>query len=81
MVVWGRGNYICSSGFGFLGFEVLFLEHLHNSIQDVMCRVTLTQPAGGKDLTKTDSTTIKIQLHPQNQHKRHKGYPKSIKFR
>ena len=30
---------------------------------------------------KNDSTTIKTQLHPESQHKRHKGHPMSIKFR
>ena len=55
--------------------------HLHNSTEDLVGGVTLSQPAKGKDLPKKDPTTIKTQLHPENQHKRHKGHPKSIKFR
>ena len=67
--------WVCS-----LGFVVFFWQHLHNSIQDVVGRVTLSQSAGGKDPPKNDPTTIKTQLHPENQHKWHKGYPKSIKY-
>ena len=68
--------WVCS-----LGFVVFFWQHLHNSIQDVVGRVTLSQSAGGKDPPKNDPTKIKAQLHPGSQHKEHKGYPKSIKFR
>ena len=65
----------------FLGLMVLFWKHLHNMIQDVVGRMTLSQPAGGKDPPKNNPTTIKTQLHPENQHKWHKGHPKSIMFR
>ena len=65
----------------FLGFVVLFWQHLHNNIQDMVGRVTLSQPAGGMDPRKNNPTIIKSQLHPENQHKWHKGHPKSIKFR
>ena len=41
-------------------------------------RVTLIQPARGKDPPKNDPTTIKTQLHPKSQHKWHKGHHKSI---
>ena len=64
-----------------LGFVVLFWQHLHNSIQDVVGGVTCSQTAGGKNPPKDDPTTIKTQLHPQSQHKWHKGCPKSIKFK
>ena len=57
------------------------LQHLHNSIHDVVGGVTLSQPAGGKDPPKKDPTTIKTQLLPESQYKWHKGHPKSIKFR
>ena len=65
----------------FLGFVVLFWKHQHKSIQDMVGRVTLSQPATEKDPPKKDPTTIKTQLHPENKHKMHKGKPKSIKFR
>ena len=65
----------------FMGFVVLFWQHLHKSIQDVVGRVTFSHPAGGKDPPKSDPTTIKTQLHPERQHQWHKGYPKSITFR
>ena len=65
----------------FLGFVVLFWQHLHNNVQDVVGGMTLSQPAGEKDPLKKDPKTIKTQLHAENQHKRHKGHPKSIKFR
>ena len=65
----------------FLGFVILFWQHLHNSIQDVVGGVTLSQPAGGKDPPKKDPTTIKLQTHPESQHKWHKGHPKSMRFR
>ena len=64
----------------FLGFVILFWQHLHDSIQDMVGGVTLN-PVGGKDSTKNNPTTIKTQLYPQNQHKWHKGHPKRIKFR
>ena len=48
---------------------------MHNSIQDVVSRVTLSQPAGEKDPPKNDPTIIKTQLHQESQHKWHKGHP------
>ena len=65
----------------FLDFVVFFWQQLHNDIQDVVGSMTLSQSAGGKDPPRNDSTTIKTQLHPESQHKWHKGHPKSIKFR
>ena len=64
----------------FLGYVVFFWQHLHNSIQNMVGRETLSKPAGGKDPTKNNPTTIKTQLYPQNQHKWHKGHPKNFKF-
>ena len=64
-----------------LGFVVLFWQHKHSNTQDVVGGVTLSQPAGGKDLPKNDPTTIKTQLHAKSQLKQPKGHPKSIKFR
>ena len=64
-----------------LGFVVFFWQYLHKRTQNVVGEVTLSQPAAEKDPPKKDPTTIKTQLHPENQHKRHKGHPKSIKFR
>ena len=55
--------------------------NLHNSIRDMVGRVTLSQPAGGKNTTKNDPTTTKTQLQQDSLHKWHKGHPKSIKFR
>ena len=65
--------WVCS-----LGFVLLFWQHLHNSIQDMVGRVTLSQPAAGKNTPKNDPTTIKTQIQPESQHKWH---PKSSKFR
>ena len=65
----------------FLDFVVLFWQHLHIRTQDVVGGVMLSQPATGKDPPKKDPTTIKTKLHPENQHKRHKGCPKNIKLR
>ena len=65
----------------FLGFVILFWQHLHNSILDAVGGVTLSQPAGGKDPMKNKPKTIKTQEHPENQHKWHKRHQKSIKFR
>ena len=67
--------WVCS-----LGFVVFFWQHLHNSIQDAVDGVTLSQLARGKDPPKKDPKTIKTQLHPENQHKWHKAHPKSIKY-
>ena len=39
--------WVCS-----LGFVVYFWQHLYNSIQDKVGRVTLSQPAGRKDPSK-----------------------------
>ena len=44
---------------------VFFRQHLYNSIQDVVGRVILNQPAGGKDPPKNDPTTIKTQPNIQ----------------
>ena len=45
--------------------------HLHNRKQEVVDRLTLRQPAGGKDPPKKDPTTTKNQKHTQSQHKPH----------
>ena len=45
--------------------------HLPNRIQDVVGRVTLSKPAGGKDPPQKDPTTTKNQRHTQSQHKPH----------
>ena len=42
-----------------MGFVVLFWQHLHNSIQDVVDGVTLSQPDGGKDPPKNDQQQSK----------------------
>ena len=60
---------------------IFFWQHLYNSTQDMLGTVTLSEPAREKDPPKKDPTTIKTKLHPESQHKRHKGHPKSIKFR
>ena len=65
----------------FLGFVVLFWQHLHNSMKDAVGGVTLSETAGEKDPPKNGPTTTKTQLHPESQYKRHKGHPRSIKFR
>ena len=52
-------SYFCRYGFCFLGFVVLFWQHLYNSIQDVVDGVTLTEPARGKNTPKNDPTTSK----------------------
>ena len=61
----------------FLGFVVLFWKHLHNSIQDMIGRVTLSQPDGGKDPPRNDPTTIKTQLHPGANINGIKGIPRA----
>ena len=61
-----------------MGSVVLLRQHPHNSTQDMVGGVTLSQPDGGKDTTKKDPTTIKIQVHPEIKHKLH---PKSSHFR
>ena len=79
MVLWGKlylRVWVC-----FLGSVVLFRQHQQNSTQDVVGELTLSQPAARKDPRKNDPTTIKTQLHVENQHKRHKGHPKNIKFK
>ena len=65
----------------FLDFVVLLWQHLHNSTQDVMERVTFNQLARGKTPLRNDPTIIKTQLHPESQHKWHKGRSKTIKVR
>ena len=65
----------------FLGSVVLFWQHQHNSIQDVVGRMTFSESATGKDPPKNIPTTIKTQLHPERQHRQYNGHPKSIKFR
>ena len=57
----------------FLSFMVFFWQHLHNSTQAMVGRVTLSQPARGKDPSKKDPATIKLQLYPENQIKAIKG--------
>ena len=64
-----------------LGFVVLFWQQLHNSTQDVVVAVTLSQLAGVKDQPKNDPTTIKTQLYPETQHNQYKENPKIIGFR
>ena len=39
--------------------------------------MNLSRPAGGKEPPKNDPTTIKTQLHPESQHKKHIGHPKA----
>ena len=74
--------FVCGGLFaGLCSFLLVTYSIPDYSIQDLVGGVTLSQPAGGKDPPKKDPTTNKTQLHPQNQHKRHKGHPKSIKFR
>ena len=65
----------------FLGSVVLFRQCLHNSTKDMVGKVTLSQSVAGKEPQKNDPKTTKAQLHTENQHKRHKGHPKNIKFR
>ena len=48
----------------FPGFVVLFLQHLHNGIQDVVGGVTLSQPVGGKDPPKKNPKALNTKLHP-----------------
>ena len=55
--------------------------HLYNCIQDMVGRLTLSQPTRGKDTPKNDLKTAKTQLHPESSHKWHKGHYKSIRFR
>ena len=43
--------------------------HMHNRKQEVEDRLTLRQPAGGKDQPKKDPTTTKNQRYTQSQHK------------
>ena len=65
--------WVCS-----LGFVVLLWKHLHNAIKDLVGRVALSQPGGGKDPPKNNTTIIKTQLHPGSKHKQH---TKCNKFR
>ena len=41
-------GYFCWCEFCFLVYSVLFCQHLHNRIQDMVGTVTLSQPAGGE---------------------------------
>ena len=49
--LWGGVLYLQVS-VCFLGFVVLFWQHLHNNTQDVVGTVTHSQPSGGKDTPK-----------------------------
>ena len=74
-----RRRYFC--GCGFVPWGLWFSSgstYLHNSIKDLLSRVTLRQPAGGNDPRNNDPTMNKTQLYPESQHKCH---PKSSKFR